>query len=486
MQDTKQSFFFRMVRKRRVRFISFLVIFISCFSSVYAQKKNTPPPQTTRILFIFDASFSMFGRWQSGIKMDIAKDMFTGFLDSLKDVPNLEVAFRAYGHQSRLNPPVGYPPDNSPRDCKDTKLEVPFETVNASIPKIRNRLKSISPTGTTPIAYTLEQCAEDFTPCANCRNIVILITDGIEECDGDPCAVSQALQKKGIILKPFIIGIGMDESFIKSFGCIGKYYDVSQEANFTKVLNVVISQALNSTTAQVNLLDKAGKPTETDVNMTFYDEFSGAIRYNYMHTINHRGNPDTVILDPITTYKMIVHTIPPQEKTNISLEAGKHTVIALDAPQGFLSLKINGINNYKSLQTIVRKKGTPTTLHVQEFNQLEKYIVGKYDLEILTLPRIVLEDVDISQSKTTTIEIPQAGMVSISKPSEGPASIYLEEKNKVVWVCNLKDNMIQENIVLQPGNYRIEYRPKSAKESIYTVEKKFKVESGSTVQVRVF
>ena len=444
--------------------------------SLYSQKKPPSPPPTTRILFVFDASFSMFGQWQTGMKMDIAKNMLTNFLDSLKNLPSLELAFRAYGHQSKLQPK---------RNCQDTKLEVPFDVANKSVPLIKQKLKGIVPRGTTPIAYSLEQCAGDFPNRANCRNIVILITDGIEECEGDPCAVSLALQKKGIILKPFVIGIGLDQSYINAFGCIGKFYDVSNEANFTTVMNIVISQALNSTTAQVNLLDQIGRPTETDVNMTFYDEFSGIIKYNYIHTINNHGNPDTIIIDPLGTYKMVVHTLPPVEKSNITLVPGKHNIIAVDAPQGYLDLKVNGTNNYKQLESIVRKKGEMKTMHVQDFNEKEKYIVAKYDLEILTLPRIQLNDVGIKQSETTTIEIPAAGMVSINKP-EGPGSIYVEDNNRMVWVCNLKENLMQENILLQPGNYRIEFRPKISKESIYTVEKKFKVESGSSLSVKVF
>lgn len=460
----------------------FYIVVFSCLLTLtsnflQAQPKPKQEKQTTRILFVFDASFSMFGQWQSGMKMDLAKKMLTEFMDSLTNIQDLEIAFRVYGHQHKLYPQ---------RNCKDTKLEVPFALPKKNVPLIINRLKSIVPTGTTPIAYTLEQCADDFPIRPNMRNVIILITDGIEECDGDPCAVSLALQKKGIVLKPFVIGIGMDQSFMNAFGCIGKYYDVSSEVNFKSVLNIVISQALNNTTAQVNLLDKAGKPTETDVNMTFYDEFSGAIKYNYMHTINNRGNPDTVILDPLTTYRMVVHTIPPVEKSNITLTAGKHTIIAVDAPQGNLFLKVNGTNNYKSLQCIVRKGGEMQTLNVQEFNQTEKYIVGKYDLEILTLPRINLSGIEIKQSHTNTVAIPQAGMVAIQKPGDGPASVYLEEKNKLVWVCNLKNNLLNESILLQPGNYRIEYRPKTARESIYTVERQFKIDSGSTTTVKLF
>lgn len=445
--------------------------FISSFC-IKAQTKPVIKP-LTRIEFVFDASFSMFGQWQSGMKMDIAKKMLTEFLDSIKGIDNLEIALRCYGHQHSLRPE---------RDCKDTKLEVPFGKDNFLA--IKNKLKNISPKGTTPIAYSLEQCAPDFPTASSksVRNIIILITDGIEECDGDPCAVSLALQKKGIILKPFIIGIGLDQSFINSFGCIGKFYDASNESSFRTILNVVISQALNNTTAQVNLNDLVGRPTETDVDMTFYDQQSGMIKYNYMHTINNKGVPDTIIIDPLSTYRMVVHTIPEVEKKDITLVAGKHNIIAVDAPQGYINLKMNG--NYNP-NCIVRKKGEMQTLHIQQFNMQEKYIVGKYDLEILTLPRIYLDKVDVGQSKTTTIEIPQAGTVSIAKPSEGPGSVYVLEGNKMTFVCNLNPNIMQESVILQPGKYRIEYRPKNAKESVYTIEKDFKIESGITTPLRL-
>ncbi len=450
------------------------VFFLLTSSSANAQQNRQQPNKPlTRILFVFDASFSMFGQWQSGMKMDLAKKLLSEFLDSIDGSENLELAFRPYGHQVPLRPE---------RSCTDTKLEVPFGRNN--IQAIKNKLKMIVPKGTTPIAYTLEQCGGDFPTAStkSVKNIIILITDGIEECDGDPCAVSLALQKKGIVLKPFVIGIGLDQSYINSFGCIGKFYDASSEANFKNILKIVISQALNNTTAQVNLNDQIGRPSETDVDMTFYEEHSGVIRYNYMHTINNHGVPDTVVIDPIGTYKMVVHTIPPVEKTGIELIPGKHNIIAVDAPQGYLNLKTAGNAN---INCIIRKHTEMQTLHVQQFNTTEKFIVGKYDLEILTLPRIKVDKVDIAQSKTTFIEIPQSGSVTISKPSEGPGSVYVEENNKMVWVCNLNSNLTNETVTLQPGRYRVEYRPKNAKESIYSIEKMFKIESGISTAVRL-
>jgi Ca-activated chloride channel family protein len=443
--------------------------------STFASYGVTPP--LTRILFVFDCSFSMYGRWQTGMKMDIAKNLFTQFLDSLKATPNLELGLRCYGHEYPLQPQ---------RNCEDTKLEVPIGKPSVAIPAMKNRLVSLVPKGTTPIAYTLSQCGADFPDDGkSARNIIILITDGIEECGGDPCAVSLMLQTKGITLKPFVLGIGLEGSF-EGLNCIGKLYDISSEATFTQVLNIVVSQAMNNTTCQVNLLNNQGKPLETDVAMTFYDQQTGAIRYNYMHTMNHRGNPDTVILDPLSIYKLVVHTIPQQVKENITITPGIHNIIAVDAPQGFLNINIAGANNYSRLSCIVRKKGELNTLCVVDVGATTKMITGKYDLEILTLPRIYMSNVDISQSKTTTITIPQAGTVSIFKPAVGTGQVFLEEKNTLTWVCNLNDKITNENLVLQPGNYRIVFRSQAAKETIYTKETKFKVEAGSSSTVKLY
>jgi Ca-activated chloride channel family protein len=433
-------------------------------------------PATTRILFIFDASFSMYGEWQSGTKIEVAKRLLGEFLDTIKGTPNLEIALRCFGHQVPLRPTI---------DCRDTRLEVPFGPAESNVALIKKRMETILPLGTTPIAYSLGEAANDF-PSAYGRNVIILLTDGVEECDGDPCAVSLRLQQKGVILKPFVLGIGLGSMFADMMGCIGKFYDITSEGTFKNVLNMVVNEAINRTTVQVNLLDITKKPSETNVDMTFYDQGTGEIRYNFLHTINHRGNPDTININPNCKYRLVVHTIPPVEKSNILLNEGKHNIISLDAPQGALSLKTEGSNAYKSLQAILRKKGEKETLHVQDFSQTENYLVGHYDVEILCLPRILKSDVEINQSKTTTITIPQPGTVSIFKQGEGSGSIYLDNGKKLVWVCNLKDLATQENIVLQPGNYRAEFRSKILKKSENTVERKFKIDSGISTSIKLY
>jgi Ca-activated chloride channel family protein len=431
---------------------------------------------TNRILFIFDDSYSMYAPWNSNIKIEVAKKIMGEFLDSLKTLPNLELALRCYGHQTFIKPE---------RNCKDTKLEVPFAPASKSAPLIKQRIKKLEPLGTTPIAYSLGESAADFTPCSNCRNIIILITDGIEECDGVPCQVSAELQRKGIFLRPFVIGVGLDVKFADVFGCMGKFYDVSNEANFKDVLNLVLTEAISQTTVQVDLLDIMKKPTETDVNMTFYDANTKQIKYNYLHTLNHRGNPDTLVLSPNITYDLMVHTIPPVEKKNITIHQGKHNVIPVDAPQGYLRLELEGALSKYYPTCIIRKKGEMNTLNIQDFGKTDKYIVGKYDIEILTLPRIKLTDVEVQQSSTNTIKIPTSGNVYITKGASGYGSIFLDDGKKVIWVCNLNAGLQNEIIYLQPGNYKLEFRYENAKQTINTIEKNFIVTSAVTTNIKL-
>ena len=451
--------------------LSFFLIAPAVFSQI--RKEPEKPKPTTRILFVFDASQSMYGRWQSDTKFNIATRLFSSILDSLRNLPDLELALRVYGHQKPF----------PPQDCNDSKLEVPFAKDNVN--RIKHVLKVINPNGTTPSAYSLSLAAKDFPPCDHCRNVIILITDGMEECGGDPCAVSAELQLKGITLKPFIVGIG--KNFKDQFECVGTYFDASNEKEFTNALKVIISRTLNPTTMQVNLLDQHHDPTETNVAMTFYDMKSGLIKYNFIHSLNAKGLPDTLDIDPLASYRIVVHTIPPVSKDSVKLTPGKHTIVGVDVPQGYLTFKASGNATLKYLPCIIRKSGQTQTLNVQQFDQVEKYITGRYDIEILCLPRIIVKDVDVAQSHTTFVEIPSPGITVIQRATNGYGSLYLEEGKGLTWLYNLKDSpQQQETLYLQPGNYRVVFRPKYSNSSSYTEEKSFKVESGQTTNVKMY
>lgn len=444
----------------------------------FAQIKDKPATDqeiktVNRILFVFDASQSMYGRWQSDIKFNIARNILTKVLDSLKTLPNLEVALRLYGHQYNWPPQV----------CNDTRLEVPFAKDNYDA--IIKKLNNITPKGTTPIAYALEQAINDFPPCSNCRNVVVLITDGIEECDGDPCLASEKLQKGGIVLKPFIIGIGAN--FEKAFDCVGIYLDAQTEDNFSQALNIVVSRVLNPTTCQVNLLDANNRATETNIPMTFYDSYNGKIRYNFVHTINSRGMPDTLDIDPLIMYDVVVHTIPPVRVDSVKLIPGTHTIIPVSVPQGNLLLKMNTQNaTLKALKTIIRREGSMETINVQDIDIPEKYLTGTYSIEILSLPRFYANNISILQSHTTTVEIPIPGIAVIQKYVKGYGSLFLEKDGELEWIYSFRDtDPPQESLVLMPGHYRVVYRSRYVNRSSYTIERSFEVKSGTTTNVKL-
>lgn len=449
-----------------------LITLMLLIQSLTVPRGFAQQPNKTRILFLLDASGSMYAMMGRDNRMDVAKRLLSKMVDSLKTTPNLEIALRVYGHTATKDK----------RNCKDTRLEVPFGKSNHQA--IQTKLYQLRPLGTTLIAYALQEAAYDFPQDNRCRNIIVLITDGIEECDGDPCAISEALQKRGVILKPFIIGVGLDENYVKHFECVGRFFDATTEEGFDDVLRVVISQALNNTTLQVNLLDLSGRALETDVNMTFYDSKNGKMLENFIHTLNDRGVPDTISLDPVNRYDIVVHTLPPVKKEKVEIIAGRHNIVAIDAPQGSLRLVVNGVTNYNRLQCIVKKHGTCEQINVQDFNTLEKYITGTYDIEILSTPRIY-ETVKINQSSVTEVMIPQPGKLNFYTRLGVQGAIYRMDKNKLEWVTNISNAMGSQILILQPGNYKLVCRANIEKRTLSTKRIDFEIKSGQVTPLNV-
>ncbi len=444
-------------------------------SVLQAQELTTGYEPKSRILFIFDASNSMAGQWDGERKIDMAREVLYEMIDSLEQMPNVEMALRIYGHQS----PV------PPQDCSDTKLEVPFSPSNAS--RIRQKLRFITPKGTTPIAHSLELAPGDFPPCNNCRNIILLITDGIEACNGDPCKVSLGLQKEGIILRPFVIGIGSDPGFKETFNCIGEYYDAPTKEQFREALEGVITQALNVTSAQINLLDSHSRPTETDVNVVFYDRFSGVIRYNMIHTLNSKGNPDTLSLDHMSTYNVVAQTIPPVRYDSLKLISGRHNTIGIDAPQGYLVVRTSRGKAYEQEKILVKKAGEHLTINIQEIGLQGKYLVGSYDLEIPIYPLMKINDVEILQSYTTTVEIPAPGYVTFNTGQPGAGALYqLTASGDQQWVLNLQENRKIQTFYLQPGTYRIIFRRGDLKSTAHSMVRDFVVREGTPETIKFY
>ena len=404
--------------------------------------------------------------WNNQTRMAAAKEVLTKSIESLRGVPNLELALRVYGHQSNVT--------NTFQDCQDTKLEVAFGPSN--IDPIKNKIKGLQAKGATPIARSLEAAAADF-PDTLARNFIILITDGLESCDNDPCIVARKLRDKGVKVTPFVIGLGMDLSYLDKFECIGSYTDAESKAAFENVLSNILSKALLNTTVQINLNTVVGKPLETDVSMFLYEAGTPNLKYTFVHTLNRKGLPDTLVLDPSLKYDLRVATVPEVLKNNIPIVPHTHNIIQVPAGQG--QLKITSVKSPEGtiLPTRVLQNGASQTLNVQQLSVIQKYLVGTYQLEILTLPRTYRE-VQIEQSKLTSIDIPAAGQFVYQAPKGIVAQLFYERNpGQWEWVFDLNYNESKGNIKLQPGTFKVVYREKDQRSTTYTREKKFTITS---------
>lgn len=433
---------------------------------------NSKTNKKTRILFLLDGSGSMLANWEGKLRIDIAREILSDIVDSLQSHKNVELGLRVYGHRV----------DKAKHDCHDTQLEVPFLANNHST--IKEKLQKIKPKGVTPLAYSLEQAARDFSMNQNYRNVIIIITDGIESCGGNPCKIAYELQKRNIFLKPFVIGIGIDKKFDYQLNCIGKYYNATNKAAFKGILSNVLKKALAFSFVQVDLLDIHNKATETNINISFVNSVTKKVMYNFIHFQNENGISDKVKIDPLVTYDLIVHTTPKVIKKNIQLETGEN-IIRVKSPQGSLAFNKKGYPKFSNLMAVISNKNHSIINHIP-IHDIDKLLIGSYKIEVLTLPRITFKNVKIEQSKTTFLHIPTPGALSIPEDISGFGSLYVVNGKQEKWFYNFRENSSRTHLTIQPGTYKLVFRAKNARGSEYTYVKKFTIQSGSTTTLKLF
>jgi Ca-activated chloride channel family protein len=236
-----------------------------------------------------------------------------------------------------------------------------------------------------------------------------------------------------------------------------------------------------NTTVQIDLNDITKKPTETNVTMFLYEAGTKNLKYTFVHTINRYGNPDTLVISSDFKYDLVVHTIPLVEKKDISIQKHTHNTIKVDCPQGFIKVQCPTCSNgLKDIPVRVMQENVIPTLNVQNLNSTVKYIVGNYDIEVLTLPRST-QKVKVQQSKIETITIIAPGTFDYTFGAEYIAQVFLVKPDgNSEWVLNIDEKSKKGQWQLQPGSYKLVYRMKNQKSSTYTGEKVFKIDSNRT------
>ena len=163
--------------------------------------RGSVPVSAPQTELIFDASNSMWGQIEGKAKIAIAKDVMYKVIDELPD--ETEVALRLYGHSTHFR-------DDSA--CEDTELVFPFGEIDKE--SLKEVVQEITPLGTTPIAYSLKQVAEDFQDTVGEKRVV-LITDGIEACDGSYAAAIDELEAKGLEVQLLIVAFAISDEATK-------------------------------------------------------------------------------------------------------------------------------------------------------------------------------------------------------------------------------------------------------------------------------
>ena len=146
-------------------------------------------------------------------------------------------------------------------DCHQSALLVPIETGNRKT--LISVAMGLKPAGMTPLAFALSQVPDDFRDLHGIRRVV-LVTDGMDTCNGDPCAEIKKLSSLGYKMKVDVVGIGVkhDQTARDLFNCIaqhsgGKYYDADTAAELAKGLKQSLADAVGDGVVSGQVLPRA-------------------------------------------------------------------------------------------------------------------------------------------------------------------------------------------------------------------------------------
>ena len=452
------------------RVFVYILFAFSVFSAV-AQNKVTA--DKTRVLIILDCSHSMWDRWQSDAKIKVTQQVLLKFMDSIANQNGIEVALRVFGH---LN-----------KNSFGTRLEVPFEDGNNY--KIQSKIKTLVPNGACTAASALSSSLNDFPATGASRNIILIITDGMDDCDGNICDVARQVQMSGVIVQTFILGIGNKQDFQHSLDCAGKFTYVPNEEQYTETLYNIFRMSEEEAQVVISINDETDHLLETTLPIALYDSQTGVVKYSTIYSIDSRYTPDTLIIDPLVAYDITLFTNPVTTIKRKQFKAGRVNRLNITVEQGSLRLRLDGKRvNYQIPQfpILVYRHGKNELLSTQLIGEQHDYLTGNYDLEVLSTPPLRLENVAIVSSSATDLTIPTPGLANINKPKAiSSGAVFAIKDGVLTFVCDLNPNKINERILLMPGQYQIVIKPQNSIDYKTTRTKRFQIESGQTTNINL-
>ena len=155
---------------------------------------GTVQAESEQTMLVLDASGSMWGQLDGKTKIEIAREALGQLVD---DWPaGREVGLVAYGHRNK-------------GDCNDIETILPVGPLDAA--QLKKTVQGINPKGKTPLSAAVRQAAEAMKYTEE-KATVVLLSDGRETCDMDPCALGAELEKLGVDFTAHVIGFDVASS----------------------------------------------------------------------------------------------------------------------------------------------------------------------------------------------------------------------------------------------------------------------------------
>ncbi|MCC5972932.1 MAG: VWA domain-containing protein [Rubellimicrobium sp.] len=180
-------------------------------------------------ILVFDASGSMWGQIDGVNKIVIARDVVAEILRDFPEDQNLGLT--VYGHNRR-------------GDCGDIETLVEPGTGNRD--EIARIVNTLNPRGMTPMADSIIAAANALRHTENAAT-VILVSDGIETCNPDPCAVARTLAETGVDFTAHVVGFDLEKEpgAVEQLQCMadatgGLFFSTSNASELSDALSRVV------------------------------------------------------------------------------------------------------------------------------------------------------------------------------------------------------------------------------------------------------
>ena len=184
----------------------------------------------SNIILVLDGSGSMWGQINNRHKIEIAREVIGQILDETPAEQRLGLV--AYGH-------------NRKGDCADIEQ---LADIGSDRQVIRKAINQLSPKGKTPLSAAVQFAAEKLRYTEETAT-VILVSDGIETCAADPCAVGAALEAAGVNFTAHVVGFDVNDAETKAqLACLaentgGQFISAANAAELTAALTTTVVQA---------------------------------------------------------------------------------------------------------------------------------------------------------------------------------------------------------------------------------------------------